>query len=144
MCQTRPAHSSDPSLIFSQQACRGQDHGDRFFREVLGGQDQGRWQGDFILSARAAVPFSARRSTLLTSPLAYGKSQVGKLGDNIKVQREKTKVTVTADIAMSKRYLKYLTKKYLKKHNVRDWCGDRGLLQHDSHGYGHVERFQVT
>jgi hypothetical protein len=22
---------------------------------------------------------------------------------------------------MSKRYLKYLTKKYLKKHNVRDW-----------------------
>merc|ERR1711865_784363 len=34
---------------------------------------------------------------------------------------ERTKVNVTADIAMSKRYLKYLTKKYLKKHSVRDW-----------------------
>jgi len=33
------------------------------------------------------------------------------LGDQVKVQREKTKVTVTSDIAMSKRYLKYLTKK---------------------------------
>ena len=34
---------------------------------------------------------------------------------------DKTKVTVTSDAPMSKRYLKYLTKKYLKKHNVRDW-----------------------
>jgi large subunit ribosomal protein L22e len=43
------------------------------------------------------------------------------LGDNVKVTRDKTKITVTSEIAMSKRYLKYLTKKYLKKHNVRDW-----------------------
>merc|ERR1711870_59927 len=28
---------------------------------------------------------------------------------------------VTTEVEMSKRYLKYLTKKYLKKHNVRDW-----------------------
>jgi len=39
----------------------------------------------------------------------------------VKVQRDKTKVTVTSEQHMSKRYLKYLTKKYLKKHNVRDW-----------------------
>ena len=47
--------------------------------------------------------------------------KTGVLGDNVKVQRDKTKVTVTSEQHMSKRYLKYLTKKYLKKHNVRDW-----------------------
>jgi large subunit ribosomal protein L22e len=26
-----------------------------------------------------------------------------------------------ADVMHPRRYLKYLTKKYLKKHNVRDW-----------------------
>lgn len=46
---------------------------------------------------------------------------VGVLGDLVKVSRDKTRVTVTSDIPMSKRYLKYLTKKFLKKHNVRDW-----------------------
>ncbi|PSC67669.1 60S ribosomal L22-2 [Micractinium conductrix] len=48
-------------------------------------------------------------------------NKTGVLGDSVKVSRDKTKITVTSDIAMSKRYLKYLTKKYLKKHNVRDW-----------------------
>lgn len=46
---------------------------------------------------------------------------VGVLGDNVKVTRDKTRVTVTSEVPMSKRYLKYLTKKFLKKHNVRDW-----------------------
>ncbi|KAF5840813.1 ribosomal protein L22e [Dunaliella salina] len=45
----------------------------------------------------------------------------GMLGESIKVAAEKSKVTITSDIHLSKRYLKYLTKKYLKKHNVRDW-----------------------
>ena len=43
------------------------------------------------------------------------------MGDSVKVSRDKTRVTVTSEIPMSKRYLKYLTKKFLKKHNVRDW-----------------------
>ncbi|KAM7277641.1 hypothetical protein ACFE04_004775 [Oxalis oulophora] len=43
------------------------------------------------------------------------------LGDAVTVIREKSKITVTSDSNFSKRYLKYLTKKYLKKHNVRDW-----------------------
>ncbi|KAG2494436.1 hypothetical protein HYH03_007488 [Edaphochlamys debaryana] len=47
--------------------------------------------------------------------------KTGVLGDAIKVAKDKTKVTVTAESHLSKRYLKYLTKKYLKKHNVRDW-----------------------
>ena len=47
--------------------------------------------------------------------------KAGALGDVVSVSSDKTKVTVTSDAPMSKRYLKYLTKKYLKKHNVRDW-----------------------
>jgi large subunit ribosomal protein L22e len=47
--------------------------------------------------------------------------KTGVLGDDVKIAREKTKVTVTCNTQLSKRYLKYLTKKYLKKHNVRDW-----------------------
>jgi len=47
--------------------------------------------------------------------------KTGVLGENVKVVREKTKIVVTSEVQMSKRYLKYLTKKYLKKHNVRDW-----------------------
>ncbi|CAI9097068.1 OLC1v1033370C1 [Oldenlandia corymbosa var. corymbosa] len=45
----------------------------------------------------------------------------GALGDSVTVARDKSKITVTADSNFSKRYLKYLTKKYLKKNNVRDW-----------------------
>ncbi|XP_036129241.1 60S ribosomal protein L22-like [Molossus molossus] len=33
----------------------------------------------------------------------------------------KSKITVTSEVLFSKRYLKYLTKKYLKKNNLRDW-----------------------
>ena len=35
--------------------------------------------------------------------------------------REKSKVVVDSSIPMSKRYLKYLTKKYLKKQQLRDF-----------------------
>lgn len=45
----------------------------------------------------------------------------GALGDSIKITRDKAKISVTSDIALAKRYLKYLTKKYLKKNGVRDW-----------------------
>ncbi|CAI8585906.1 unnamed protein product [Vicia faba] len=39
----------------------------------------------------------------------------GALGDSVTIVREKSKITVTSDSNFSKRYLKYLTKKYLKK-----------------------------
>ncbi|XP_045480280.1 60S ribosomal protein L22-like [Harmonia axyridis] len=32
-----------------------------------------------------------------------------------------TKLVLSAEMPFSKRYLKYLTKKYLKKNNLRDW-----------------------
>eukprot|EP00976_Prorocentrum_cordatum_P040316 817707-Prorocentrum_minimum.AAC.3 len=47
--------------------------------------------------------------------------KAGALGDAVKVTRDKSKISVTAEIALAKRYLKYLTKKYLKKNGVRDW-----------------------
>ncbi|KAK3017958.1 hypothetical protein RJ639_002715 [Escallonia herrerae] len=47
--------------------------------------------------------------------------KAGALGDTVSISRDKNKITVTSDSTFSKRYLKYLTKKYLKKNNVRDW-----------------------
>merc|ERR1711870_183338 len=44
----------------------------------------------------------------------------GLLGDNITVPRNNTVVVVDSKIPISKRYLKYLTKKFLKKQNLRD------------------------
>jgi len=42
-------------------------------------------------------------------------------GRDVALGREKNKVVLTSSVPFSKRYLKYLTKKYLKKHNLRDW-----------------------
>ncbi|GMI63295.1 hypothetical protein ScalyP_jg1235 [Parmales sp. scaly parma] len=39
----------------------------------------------------------------------------------ITITRDKTKMTVTGDENFSKRYLKYLTKKYLKKQQLKDY-----------------------
>ncbi|XP_045138383.1 60S ribosomal protein L22-like isoform X1 [Portunus trituberculatus] len=41
--------------------------------------------------------------------------------NQVTLERNKHKITLNADIPFSKRYLKYLTKKYLKKNNLRDW-----------------------
>lgn len=47
--------------------------------------------------------------------------KTGKLGEVVKVNNDDKKVTVKAEIAFSKRYLKYLTKKYLKRHSLREF-----------------------
>lgn len=47
--------------------------------------------------------------------------KVNNLGSAVGVEGAKNKVLISADIEFSKRYLKYLTKKYLKKNNLRDW-----------------------
>merc|ERR1712127_55298 len=47
--------------------------------------------------------------------------KAGALGESVKISRDKSKISVTSVIAIAKRYLKYLTKKYLKKNGVRDW-----------------------
>ncbi|PAV22164.1 ribosomal L22e [Pyrrhoderma noxium] len=45
----------------------------------------------------------------------------GNLGENVKLSREGNKIVVNTNIDFSKRYLKYLTKKFLKKNQLRDW-----------------------
>ncbi|KFP99893.1 60S ribosomal protein L22-like 1, partial [Leptosomus discolor] len=47
--------------------------------------------------------------------------KTGNLGNTVHIERLKNKITVTSEKQFSKRYLKYLTKKYLKKNNLRDW-----------------------
>lgn len=47
--------------------------------------------------------------------------KAGKLGSKVTVVRDKSKVNVSAELPFSKRYLKYLTKKYLKKQQLRDF-----------------------
>jgi len=45
----------------------------------------------------------------------------GNLGDQVVIKRDATKLNVSAEAPFSKRYLKYLTKKYLKKQQLRDY-----------------------
>lgn len=48
--------------------------------------------------------------------------KAGNLGGGVvTIERSKSKITVTSEVPFSKRYLKYLTKKYLKKNHLRDW-----------------------
>jgi large subunit ribosomal protein L22e len=47
--------------------------------------------------------------------------KAGALGETVKLVRDKSKIHVTAVGPFSKRYLKYLTKKYLKAQKLRDW-----------------------
>merc|ERR1712137_1011607 len=47
--------------------------------------------------------------------------KTGNLGDKVTVSRDKSKIHVSAEAPFSKRYLKYLSKKYLKKQQLRDF-----------------------
>lgn len=47
--------------------------------------------------------------------------KAGNLGETVKVNTEKSKIIVQAEGAFSKRYLKYLAKKFLKKMQMRDF-----------------------
>ena len=45
----------------------------------------------------------------------------GNLGTNVTVAKEGSNIAVNASITFSKRYLKYLTKKYLKKQELKEY-----------------------
>merc|ERR1712091_494720 len=47
--------------------------------------------------------------------------KTGNLGEKVTISRDKSKINVTAEAPFSKRYLKYLSKKYLKKQQLRDF-----------------------
>ncbi|KAH3903037.1 60S ribosomal protein eL22 SCDLUD_000647, partial [Saccharomycodes ludwigii] len=63
-------------------------------------------------------------------PSAYAKylidhikvdGQTGNLGNAVAVEENGSVVTVVSSTKFSGKYLKYLTKKYLKKNQLRDW-----------------------
>ena len=68
--------------------------------------------------------------------------KVGNLGDRVTVSSDATKLTVSANIAFSKRYLKYLTKKYLKKQALRDFL--RIIATPNSKNSYVLKYFEVT
>lgn len=47
--------------------------------------------------------------------------KAGMLGDAVTLTRDKAKIFVSSEVPFSKRYLKYLTKKYLKRFHLRDF-----------------------
>merc|ERR1712002_307944 len=66
--------------------------------------------------------------------------KVGNLGTHVQVGSTKTKLTVSSDIDFSKRYLKYLTKKFLKANNLRDWL----RVVADSKGSYQLKYFNIN
>lgn len=58
--------------------------------------------------------------------------KAGNLGSKVSISRDKAKVVVTAELPFSKRYIKYLTKKYLKKQQLRDYLR---VVAHDKKSY---------
>jgi len=47
--------------------------------------------------------------------------KAGALGDKVRLARDKAKIIVTVKPPFSKRYLKYLSKRFLCKQGLRDW-----------------------
>lgn len=43
------------------------------------------------------------------------------LGNKVEILRDRSKITIMAELPFSKRYIKYLAKRYLKKQQVRDF-----------------------
>ena len=62
----------------------------------------------------------SRKFVKFDHPYQVG-GKTNNFGKELVMERVKTKICLTSDIPFSKRYLKYLTKKYLKKNNLRDW-----------------------
>ncbi|XP_042608027.1 60S ribosomal protein L22-like 1 [Cyprinus carpio] len=66
--------------------------------------------------------------------------KTGNLGKVVQIVRQKNKISVTSENQFSKRYLKYLTKKYLKKNNLRDWLR---VVASDKESY-ELRYFQIS
>ncbi|ESO90002.1 hypothetical protein LOTGIDRAFT_178960 [Lottia gigantea] len=62
------------------------------------------------------------------------------LGKLINIERNKNRIVVSSEIKFSKRYLKYLTKKYLKKNSLRDWLR---VVSSDKESY-ELRYFQIN
>lgn len=92
----------------SQQAGNAKKQGNKFFIDFSGPASDG------ILDASSFEKFLHDRIKV--------DNKAGQLGDVVKVQKEgEGKIWITTTIPFSKRYLKYLTKRYLKRSQLRDW-----------------------
>lgn len=76
------------------------------------------------------VDVSAPTENGVFDPASYAKylidhikveNVVGNLGNAITVEEDGSVVTIVSTTKFSGKYLKYLTKKYLKKNQLRDW-----------------------
>ncbi|BFZ11309.1 hypothetical protein BsWGS_14348 [Bradybaena similaris] len=47
--------------------------------------------------------------------------KTGNFGNNVSLELQKNKINLTSEVPFSRRYLKYLTKQYMKKNNLHDW-----------------------
>eukprot|EP01017_Pseudomicrothorax_dubius_P000213 TRINITY_DN0_c1356_g1_i1.p1 TRINITY_DN0_c1356_g1~~TRINITY_DN0_c1356_g1_i1.p1 ORF type:complete len:124 (+),score=51.30 TRINITY_DN0_c1356_g1_i1:52-423(+) len=56
----------------------------------------------------------------------------GNLGTSVSLKHDSNKIQVSAEAPFSKRYLKYLSKKYLKKHQLRDFLH---VIANEKQGY---------
>ncbi|SCZ95729.1 BZ3500_MvSof-1268-A1-R1_Chr8-1g09759 [Microbotryum saponariae] len=82
-------------------------------------------------SHKFIVDFSGPANDKIFDAAAYEKflvdsikveGKTGQLGDDVKIAKEKEgQLSITSQIPFSKRYLKYLTKKFLKKNLMREW-----------------------
>lgn len=73
------------------------------------------------LNANCQLKHAWFQEDFLKERIKY-KGKTGQLSQGgIVVSSTKNSVTVSSDNEFSKRYLKYLTKKYLKRNSLRDW-----------------------
>ncbi|KAG8769952.1 hypothetical protein FRC12_004615 [Ceratobasidium sp. 428] len=75
--------------------------------------DYSRPAGDGVFDAAAFEDYLRGRIKL--------EGKTGQLGDKIKITRDSKKLTISSTVPFSKRYVKYLTAKFLKKNSLRDW-----------------------
>merc|ERR1711955_95493 len=78
------------------------------------------WFLDLTHPVEDGILDSANFETFLKEKIKVN-GKTGNLTGVVTVGRLKNKVNVASERPLSKRYLKYLTKKYLKKNNLRDW-----------------------
>uniref|UniRef100_A0AC35TM04 60S ribosomal protein L22 n=1 Tax=Rhabditophanes sp. KR3021 TaxID=114890 RepID=A0AC35TM04_9BILA len=98
----------------------------------------------FVVNCKSPVEDGILKTQSFVEFLRQRVKYDGKLGQleagGIKIDSTKNDVTLTSDKEFSKRYLKYLTKKYLKKNTLRDWLR---VISTDKNSY-ELKYFQLN
>ncbi|OAY63900.1 60S ribosomal protein L22-2 [Ananas comosus] len=129
--------SSSSSSEESERERRREDEGEHGHGDEGGGEEEGDDDvRDRLLEADRVL------EKFLQERIKVAGGRAGALGDAVAVARDKSRITVTSDGPFSKRYLKYLTKKYLKKHNVRDWL--RVIASNKDHCIYELRYFNIA